>query len=72
MQWIWMPEVVIVNLRKRTGKRRVNSVKKVIREHLIDCSDTEKFVFNLICPECGKVWQSTPVSFSKAGEEPQT
>ena len=22
MQWIWMPEVVIVNLRKRTGKRR--------------------------------------------------
>lgn len=47
-------------------------MKKVIREHLIDCSDTEKFVFNLICPECGKVWQSTPVSFSKAGEEPQT
>ena len=47
-------------------------MKQVIREHMIDCSDTEKFVFNLICPECGKVWQSTPVSFSKAGEEPQT
>ena len=47
-------------------------VKQVIRERLIDCSDQEKFVFNLICPECGKVWQSTPVGFSKAGEEPPT
>ena len=48
------------------------SVKQVIREHLIDCSDQEKFVFNLICPECGKVWQSTPAGFSKAGEDPRT
>lgn len=47
-------------------------MKQVVREHLIDCSDHEKFVFNLICPECGKVWQSTPVSFSKAGEAPLT
>ena len=47
-------------------------MKQVIREHLIDCSDQEKFVFNLICPECGKVWQSTPVGFSKAGKEPET
>ena len=47
-------------------------MKQVIRERLIDCSDQEKFVFNLICPECGKVWQSTPVGFSKAGEEPPT
>ncbi len=46
-------------------------MKQVIREHLIDCSDPEKFVFNLICPECGTVWQSTPVAFSKAGEAPQ-
>ena len=47
-------------------------MKQVIREHLIDCSDQEKFVFNLICPECGKVWQSTPVGFSKAEEDPRT
>ena len=47
-------------------------MEQVIREHLIDCSDPEKFVFNLICPECGKVWQSTPVAFSKAGEVPPT
>ena len=47
-------------------------MKQFIREHLIDCSDQEKFVFNLICPECGKVWQSTPVGFSKAGEDPRT
>ena len=47
-------------------------MKQVIREHLIDCSDPEKFVFNLICPECGTVWQSTPVAFSKAGEAPPT
>ncbi|EOQ35558.1 hypothetical protein [Butyricicoccus pullicaecorum] len=47
-------------------------MKQIISERLIDCSDQEKFVFNLICPECGKVWQSTPVAFSKAGEEPQT
>lgn len=49
-----------------------DSVKRVIREHLIDCSNRERFVFSLICPECGKVWQSTPVKFSKAGEEVQT
>lgn len=47
-------------------------MKQFIREHLIDCSDQEKFVFNLICPECGKVWQSTPAAFSKAGEDPRT
>ena len=47
-------------------------MKQLIREHLIDCSDQEKFVFNLICPECGKVWQSTPVGFSKAEEDPRT
>ena len=47
-------------------------MKQFIREHLIDCSDSEKFVFNLICPECGKVWQSTPAGFSKAGEDPRT
>lgn len=47
-------------------------MKRVIREHLIDCSDRDRFVFNLICPECGRVWQSTPVAFSKAGEEPAT
>lgn len=47
-------------------------MKQVIREHLIDCSDQKTFVFNLICPECGTVWQSTPAVFSKAGEEPPT
>lgn len=53
-------------------QERVSAVKQVIEQHLIDCSTPEKFVFNLICPECGKVWQSAPVGFSKAGEEPAT
>ena len=47
-------------------------VKQVIKEHLIDCSEPEKFVYNLVCPECGKLWQSTPVPFSKAGQAPKT
>lgn len=47
-------------------------MKQIIREHLIDCSDSGKFVFNLICSECGKVWQSNPVIFSKAEETPLT
>ena len=47
-------------------------VKQVIQKHLIDCSEPEKFVYNLVCPECGKLWQSTPVPFSKAGQAPKT
>ena len=47
-------------------------MKQVIKEHLIDCSDPEKFVYNLVCPECGKLWQSTPIAFSKARQAPKT
>lgn len=73
MQWIWKKRAVTVDSEKRTRTEEgVGPVKQVIREHLIDCSGPEQFVFSLICPECGKVWQSTPAGFSKAGEEPQT
>ena len=43
-------------------------MKSIIKKQFIDCSDTDSFCFSLECPECGKVWKSTPVRFSKAGE----
>ena len=75
VQWILGSRTVTVDAKERFDRNQGKgggSVKQVIREHLIDCSDPEKFVFNLICPECGTVWQSTPVAFSKAGEVPPT
>ena len=43
-------------------------MKSIIKKQFIDCSDTDSFCFSLICSECGKVWKSTPIRFSKAGE----
>ena len=43
-------------------------MKSIIKKQFIDCSDTDSFCFSLECPECVKVWKSTPVRFSKAGE----
>jgi hypothetical protein len=47
-------------------------MKHIIRTHLTDRSDQEKFCFSLVCKECGSEWRSTPIRFSKAGEIPQT
>ena len=47
-------------------------MKHALRKQLIDCSDQNNFIFELICPECGKIWRSKPIRFSKAGEEPAT
>lgn len=47
-------------------------MKHVIKSHLTDRSDQEKFCFSLTCKECGSEWRSTPIRFSKAGEVPPT
>jgi hypothetical protein len=47
-------------------------MKHVIRTHLTDRSDQEKFCFSLVCKECGSEWRSTPIRFSKAGENAST
>ena len=36
-----------------------------------DCSTVEEFRFLVRCQECGGIWHSTPIRFSKAGAEPE-
>lgn len=47
-------------------------MKNIIKSQFVDCSDCDSFCFSLTCSECGKVWKSTPIRFSKAGENPVT
>lgn len=47
-------------------------MKEIIVRHLCDCSDDRQFCFSLTCAECGGVWTSTPVQFSKGGVPPAT
>jgi len=47
-------------------------MRQLIRGRLEDCSDREQFCFSLTCVECGRVWKSTPIRFSKAREQPLT
>ncbi|MDO4733125.1 MAG: hypothetical protein Q4B50_06390 [Bacillota bacterium] len=47
-------------------------MKRIIKEKIVDCSDQDSFCFSLICVDCGRVWKSTPIRFSKAGGEPST
>ena len=47
-------------------------MKQILKTHLVDRSDQERFCFSLICKECGGEWKSTPIRFSKAGEIPST
>ncbi len=42
-------------------------MKRIIAGHLQDESDERQFRFSLTCVECGSVWRSTPIRFSKAG-----
>ena len=44
-----------------------------IREELIHNNSTsEVFQFSLCCPECGGIWKSKKIYFSKAGVVPKT
>jgi len=47
-------------------------VKQFIKDHFSDCSNEEQFCFSLTCAECGAVWKSTPIRFSKADEQAAT
>ena len=47
-------------------------MKRFIRTRLDNRSTQEHFCFSLTCAECGRVWLSTPLRFSKAGEPPLT
>lgn len=45
---------------------------RIATELLQDCSTQNEFIFSLRCAECGSVWRSRPIRFSKAGVTPQT
>ncbi|MGN0421756.1 MAG: hypothetical protein ACI4EY_03370 [Lachnospiraceae bacterium] len=44
----------------------------IAKELLLDCSTQDMFCFSLRCAECGEVWKSRPVRFSKSGVRPET
>lgn len=44
----------------------------ITRELLLDCSTADTFCFSMRCAECGEVWKSRPIRFSKAGIQPET
>lgn len=45
---------------------------QIITELLHDCSTQNEFIFSLRCAECGSVWKSKPIRFSKAKVTPKT
>ena len=47
-------------------------VQKNLLDILVDCSDGDQFQFSVTCGECGKVWKSRTVAFSKARIPPVT
>ena len=46
-------------------------MKRVVKEAMGDCSTIEEFRFLIRCQECGGIWHSSPIRFSKAGAEPE-
>ena len=42
-------------------------MKQLLEQALVDCSTQSAFCFSLQCEECRRIWQSRPISFSKAG-----
>ena len=46
-------------------------MKRVVTEAMGDCSTIEEFRFLVRCQECGGIWHSSPIRFSKAGAEPE-
>jgi len=47
-------------------------MRHVTKEYLKDRSTADTFCFCMQCADCGKVWNSTPILFSKAGVKPAT
>ena len=47
-------------------------MKRVVKEAMGDCSTVEEFRFLVRCQECGGIWHSSPIRFSKAGTRPET
>ena len=43
-----------------------------MKEAMGDCSTVEEFRFLVRCQECGGIWHSSPIRFSKAGAEPES
>ena len=41
-------------------------------DKLLDLSTADEFCFGLYCDECGKLWKSSPVRFSRSGVVPET
>lgn len=65
---------VLIRIRRRylqdiiTGKiRGGETMCRISTDQLQDCSSQSDFTFSLRCEECGKVWRSKPVRFSRAG-----
>ena len=49
----------------------VDDMKNATQELLTDCSTGYEFCFSLACAECGQVWRSRPIRFSRAGVQPE-
>lgn len=47
-------------------------MKRVVKEAMGDCSTVGEFRFLVRCQECGGIWHSSPIRFSKAGAEPES
>ena len=47
-------------------------MKRVVKEAIGDCSTVGEFRFLVRCQECGGIWHSSPIRFSKAGAEPES
>lgn len=47
-------------------------MQRILREMLTDCSTEDQFQFSITCEECGKVWKSPAIVFSKARIPPAT
>ena len=47
-------------------------MKQIAKHLLLDESTPDIFCFSLRCAECGEVWKSRDIRFSKAGIRPET
>ena len=45
-------------------------MREIVDAILKDCSTREVFSFSVRCAECGEVWKSRQIRFSKAGVSP--